>query len=170
MMPQHGKKTFAVDPSDPRRHPVLAFAQLTPSEEECRSYANEVVDEVLSKLRRERHLKRLIVAIEGLCLEDHDEPMAESSFSHFMFYKHYIDKSVFFELQFDFLMRCVCAGACLVKDPRAFKQLLADILTTRTEDFRLPPEVTDYDRLKEEDECRRIEAFVLRKDWVSSVP
>ena len=156
-------------PDDPFKA-ILPFGKLTDDQKRCQERMSEVQDRLISIKGKEMYLKELIIVMEGLSPEDRDEPVTESSFSEYRFYKYFVEKMIYFVQQFDFLVRCISNGICVVHNTRNYHLLLDTILTPPRQDFKFPKEIISYDQLREEDEMRRIESFTLTKDWVSAYP
>lgn len=146
-----------------------SFGRHTPDQLKCIDLLMRCNAEIHQTRHRDRYLNELIVCITGSEDDDADEPISETSFSQYRFYQTYIHELVFYPEKFDFLVRCIEESVCVVKRPAQFMDLLERICHSNKVE-PLPVEVTDYDQLIEDDEERRIDAFVLRKDWKSTVP
>ena len=153
-----------------RRNTASLVGSPAGGERNVRALVRELLPQILRTRGREVYLKDLIVAIAGFSQEDRDEPVTEEFFGDHKSYRHYLEKTVYFVDQFDFLLHCVDRGVCEVRDAAGLHAMLSAVTAPPArENFQFPPSVIAYDTLKAEDEERRIESFTLRKDWVSTV-
>jgi hypothetical protein len=146
-----------------------SFSRVTPEQKECVELTNAHAERVFANKARDLYLKALVVCITGYDDYDEDEPITEDSFSQHRFYSTYVHDLVYFPDRFDFLLQCVMHQVCIVQRPPKFKELLRTLLQNDAE-HAVPDEVLNYDRLLVEDDERRVDHFVMRKDWKCQVP
>eukprot|EP00760_Papus_ankaliazontas_P015685 PhM_4_TR16665/c0_g1_i1/m.24221 len=145
------------------------FSKCTLDQIKCAHFVRRYSYDIQSHKSRDLHLKAIVMSVEGHEEEDADEPMTDSSFSQYRFYHTFTVELVYFPDKFDFLMMCVQVGVCLVKSCRRFMDIVRSLVAPRPQ-MAIPREIIDYDEAVLEDERKRVEAFVFKKDWVSTVP
>eukprot|EP00906_Rhabdomonas_costata_P009226 RCo013075 len=144
----------------------VPFGSLNATQEECVAALKQKLPEILRVESRERHLLELQQCIAGYTVEDRDEPISSSSFSQYAFYLTYTRLQFHRDL-FDFLLNCILHKVCTIATAHSsrFKDLLGKILIL-PDALSVPEWAVRAPLDPVQDEEDRVEAFVLRKQWV----
>ena len=141
---------------------------LSPQQQICQSFLIANHQKVQQHKARDLHLKALINSVQGNCEEDVDEPITDHAFSQFRFYRIYAMELIYFPEKFDFLTMCIERGVCSVKKIPVFMSIIEKLISPPPARI-IPCAVIYHEKDLEEDEERRIDAFVLKKDWKCTV-
>ena len=109
------------------------FGGLTEEQLHCKSFTNENLHAILHVRQREKFVREVQVCCCGYCSSDEDEPMLDSHFSQFQFYKPWIEEIIYFHDKFDFLVKCIANGVCKVEAgfEERYVTAILDVLTFR---------------------------------------
>jgi hypothetical protein len=118
------------------------FGGLTTEAAQCRTFTLEKLPALLHVRQREKFVKEVQVCCCGYGSADEDEPMLDSHFSQFQFFRPWIEEIIFFHDKFDYLVKCVAHGVCKIEEGFAERYVTAllDVLTFRDTTIPHAPE------------------------------